>query len=74
MIITSRNDEVADYLHALYHNIAQLNDGQSMELFCKHTFQGRRPLKRQHVSVNDIVQECSGIPLAVVGMGSEYRD
>ena len=71
VLITSRNEEVASHIHARCHNVVGLDDVQSMDLFCKHAFQGGRPSKWQQGFVDDIVQECAGIPLALVVMGHE---
>ena len=73
VLVTSRNEAVAKYVGARCHRMKHLNDAQSMELFCRHAFGGGKPSKGQKVFVDEIVKECSGIPLALGVMGGEAR-
>ena len=73
LLITSRNRHVGTCLGAQCYDVEPLNDAQSMDLFCEHAFGDGKPSKWQKEFVDDIVKECSGVPLALVVMGRQVR-
>ena len=73
LLITSCNRHVGNCLGAQCYDVKPLNDAQSMDLFCQHAFGGGEPSNCQNEFVDDIVKECSGVPLALAVMGRQAR-
>ena len=73
VLITSRNNEVADFVQAKHYIVPSLDGKQSMDLFCKHAFDGQKPLKWEERYVEVIVEECAGAPLALDVIAKKAR-
>ncbi|CAD7703431.1 unnamed protein product, partial [Ostreobium quekettii] len=69
VLITSRNDKVAQVVHARRHDVTCLDENESHKLFRKHAFGEDKPKRWQEEHIKAIVEKCGGLPLALEIMG-----
>ncbi|XP_034888788.1 TMV resistance protein N [Populus alba] len=69
VIITTTDESLlleADQRYQVQH----LNQGDSLQLFCRHAFRDTKPAKDYVELSNDVVEYCGGLPLALKVLGS----
>ncbi|MED6174409.1 hypothetical protein PIB30_068711 [Stylosanthes scabra] len=62
ILITSRNEEVANFTSSRTYKLPLLDENEGWELFCKKVFSAR-----------EIVESCGGLPLAIVAIAGVVR-
>ncbi|XP_029153510.1 toMV resistance protein Tm-2(2)-like [Arachis hypogaea] len=68
ILITSRNEEVANYTSSRPYKLPLLDKRESWELFCKKVFPGKEcPFDLEPLG-RSIVESCGGLPLAIVAI------
>ncbi|XP_010941754.1 putative disease resistance protein RGA1 [Elaeis guineensis] len=76
IIVTCRNDSVAKIMETVHaYHPGYLSEDESWSLFQHYAFGGRDPEERPHLADTgkQIVEKCSGLPLAVKTIGSLLR-
>uniref|UniRef100_A0A7N0UPD2 Uncharacterized protein n=1 Tax=Kalanchoe fedtschenkoi TaxID=63787 RepID=A0A7N0UPD2_KALFE len=69
LIITTRNEQVATLNNAYVHRLRYLDKNESWELFCRKAFPGEKCPSNLEQLGKEMVEKCSGLPLAIVTLG-----
>ncbi|MED6170563.1 hypothetical protein PIB30_032242 [Stylosanthes scabra] len=68
ILITSRNEEVANYTNSRPYKLPLLDEKESWELFCKKVFFDEECPSDLEPLGRSIIESCGGLPLAIVAI------
>ncbi|XP_057753817.1 probable disease resistance protein RF9 [Arachis stenosperma] len=68
ILITSRDEQVANFTGSRSYKLPPLDEKESWELFCKKVFSGKECPSELEPHGRSIVESCGGLPLAIVAM------
>ncbi|XP_020997397.2 toMV resistance protein Tm-2(2)-like [Arachis duranensis] len=68
ILITSRDEQVANFTGSKSYELPPLDEKESWELFCKKVFSGKECPSELEPHGKSIVESCGGLPLAIVAM------